>query len=126
MLTDRDNKYGKNTKLNDQKMLTSKGGLFKSAIEPNNKTISDTNNSISISNTKSVGMSDSIDNRTNNLKEKKKLSSGVVRKFDKAIALTSRITRVSIDNKKQGVINGNTGSSLSYNSGNIISMLYND
>ena len=125
MLTDRDNKYGKNTKLNDQKMLTSKGGLFKSAIEPN-KTISDTNNSISISNTKSVGMSDSIDNRTNNLKEKKKLSSGVVRKFDKAIALTSRITRVSIDNKKQGVINGNTGSSLSYNSGNIISMLYND
>lgn len=125
MLTDRDNKYGKNTKLNDQKMLTSKGGLFKSAIEPN-KTISDTNNSISISNTKSIGMSDSIDNRTNNLKEKKKLSSGVVRKFDKAIALTSRITRVSIDNKKQGVINGNTGSSLSYNSGNIISMLYND
>ena len=125
MLTDRDNKYGKNTKLNDQKMLTSKVGLFKSAIEPN-KTISDTNNSISISNTKSVGMSDSIDNRTNNLKEKKKLSSGVVRKFDKAIALTSRITRVSIDNKKQGVINGNTGSSLSYNSGNIISMLYND
>ena len=125
MLTDRDNKYGKNAKLNDQKMLTSKGGLFKSAIEPN-KTISDTNNSISISNTKSVGMSDSIDNRTNNLKEKKKLSSGVVRKFDKAIALTSRITRVSIDNKKQGVINGNTGSSLSYNSGNIISMLYND
>ena len=125
MLTDRDNKYGKNAKLNDQKMLTSKGGLFKSAIEPN-KTISDTNNSISISNTKSIGMSDSIDNRTNNLKEKKKLSSGVVRKFDKAIALTSRITRVSIDNKKQGVINGNTGSSLSYNSGNIISMLYND
>ena len=125
MLTDRDNKYGKNAKLNDQKMLTSKGGLFKSAIEPN-KTISDTNNSISISNTKSIGMSDSIDNRTNNLKEKKKLSSGVVRKFDKAIALTSRITRVSIDSKKQGVINGNTGSSLSYNSGNIISMLYND
>lgn len=47
--------------------------------------------------------------------KKKKLSSGMTKKFDKAIALTSRVTRVSLDhNKKHNITGGTTGSSLSY------------
>lgn len=46
---------------------------------------------------------------------RKKLSSGIVKKFDKALALTSRVARVSFNNKDQvSALSGATGSSISY------------
>lgn len=46
---------------------------------------------------------------------RKKLSSGVVKKFDKALALTSRVAKVSFNSKNNvSALSGATGSSIIY------------
>lgn len=80
-----------------------KGYLFKSAVEPN-KTISEVNSSQlknSMEKPKASVNKSTTSNGSYNgaFTGTKKLSSGVVKKFDKALALTSRVARVSVDNK---------------------------
>jgi len=109
--------FDKTTKLNASTVADTKN--FKSTIDTN-KTISEVNsyhlNSVDKANEKRHAISTQL--YPSSVKNfKKKLSSGVVKKFDKALALTSRVARVSLDNKNQSAISGATGSSLSYSQG---------
>ena len=106
VLTDRDRMNSK----------PKKGTLFKSHIDHHN-TIDEVSNIHLSSIEKQVSKANksSMHSHGEPRYNKKKLSSGMVKKFDKAIALTSRVTRVSLDHsKKHNVTGGTTGSSLSY------------